>query len=1114
MADHDSFDPWESTDYFDAEDYASVHNDGTPSNDFSWGSGDSMWNTGSGQAPQGLLGGFDSVGNYSGNTGNTGNTPSLFGDQGQGHPLFGNAFPLFNLIGGLLDPPKEKATDFKNTAIPGTTPIQVDPVDFKNNLVKYERLKDSGRLYNTGPNSAQGTGFSAGRWDPYKEASEAQASTAPPEGTNMALWSQGAKLLPAAWKGIQNYYQKGDKGVLGENLLKDSTPVIRQLNPLMRNPAGTGKHRLQNEGTINRQIDRNLFRVGDLDQKVADSIQYASLAPGLINGGFVEINGKLYNRNEIASDATDPSLLNLSPEFSGGYPDPIGPLMEDGRFQLDPFEQLKADLDFKPSPMFDYKNTNKLAEDYKSKENDPIGSSTPNWGILQGGWVPTVTTGISNLDNAAYNFVTGAYETATNPEARKAAYESASEFVSGVAEKVDLVPDILKNELSESKKEGRVKTVDSALAEVERIFSTVENFQRFASENPLGGLGAPYVAAKIIGKTIGKTSSVLKDNLGEKLTGKIENQLDNITGKHNIVPDDVNNKLQLFSPKKDRANFYSPTSDTVGNMNFGRKGTKLGSQLYKESSNMVKKGKDKGKIVKSSQGDIVAASAITAQEMKEIGVAKHFLDNPNVLFTKQEVIDLVESKRWKFSTRDYTDVGTPLTMSPAFLETFDTKKGWLNVNSQDTWDKLAIGKGYGFNLGPQEMAEAAAEGVIIKTSFTPGVGQGVYTIYHHQGITHARPYVVRGTDGSLQTSSKANIQNVIMEMDRNLPEGEGLLQTKHAQWAPRGTELNKYGERITDFQTKQQSDLFPMNYTYERGGAGHFGQVPAFQRYNITEDLSGVKVKNIHEYQNDLNQSQKKARAELAEYDQATGYFKELDAIPEGQRTATQIEQHSNLGSVLKSMDNPMSGITMEMNRATYNQSVASGQVTPLSGSRNQWLGAQIYQSIEGAIDEGLTRITFPTSRTVMDMNNIDYSAITNKKLDLVTPAWMKDFIKTEGDSKKVKDRIAEDDAKRASMGHEGPAKPGEPTGVIPSLYQQGYETLYDKDLPFQLDKIIKKHNLPTGKTKIRYGDEGTGEIIREVPYIDITPELIKEIKNKGKPLYSKKKEKGLLDYA
>jgi len=198
MADHDSFDPWESTDYFDAEDYASVHNDGTPSNDFSWGSGDSMWNTGSGQAPQGLLGGFDSVGNYSGNTGNT---PSLFGDQGQGHPLFGNAFPLFNLIGGLLDPPKEKATDFKNTAIPGTTPIQVDPVDFKNNLVKYERLKDSGRLYNTGPNSAQGTGFSAGRWDPYKEASEAQASTAPPEGTNMALWSQGAKLLPAAWKG-------------------------------------------------------------------------------------------------------------------------------------------------------------------------------------------------------------------------------------------------------------------------------------------------------------------------------------------------------------------------------------------------------------------------------------------------------------------------------------------------------------------------------------------------------------------------------------------------------------------------------------------------------------------------------------------------------------------------------------------------------------------------------------------------------------------------------------------------------------------------------------------------------------------------------------------------
>ena len=135
MADHDSFDPWESTDYFDAEDYASVHNDGTPSNDFSWSSGDSMWNTGSGQAPQGLLGGFDSVGNYWGDTSNTSNTPwsetnTLL--QGQQGIMDMNAVPVNTtgqkLAKGLLG--NQVTPGFTNTAVPGTTPIDVKPVQF------------------------------------------------------------------------------------------------------------------------------------------------------------------------------------------------------------------------------------------------------------------------------------------------------------------------------------------------------------------------------------------------------------------------------------------------------------------------------------------------------------------------------------------------------------------------------------------------------------------------------------------------------------------------------------------------------------------------------------------------------------------------------------------------------------------------------------------------------------------------------------------------------------------------------------------------------------------------------------------------------------------------
>jgi hypothetical protein len=475
--------------------------------------------------------------------------------------------------------------------------------------------------------------------------------------------------------------------------------------------------------------------------------------------------------------------------------------------------------------------------------------------------------------------------------------------------------------------------------------------------------------------------------------------------------------------------------------------------------------------------------------MQENGVAQFFLDNPTKKFTQKEVLDLIESKRLKTNPDLRSDIGSPLKMPDEFVKSFQTKKGWTNVNYQEVDQARALSD---FVVPGQSLAtirKMAENGVIVKTEFTPegaagSAGYGSFKIYHNQD---ADTYIVETPDGARRWNrDPEQIQEFIYETDTFLPAGDRITNTKNWAHAQPGTDLATYGEDIMRFDDKQLG-LLGTNMVY--GTNAHYGRSGPFARFNLTKDADGNKVLHTQEMQYDMKSSRRKAGAELKAYDEGLEYLKEL----EGKKDLTKFEyeQMRNIqNSIARKNDANIVDVNMQQKQLNFD-SVKDTKV-PLGGGKNQFLTSTIYNSIENAIKNGVTRLTFPTSRTSLDMSNPGLGGSGLTKMDGKTPEGYKGYLKTDTELETVEAK-------------------GEWTKPI--MNEKGLQQVYDIDLPIQLQKIIDKFNLKSGKTTIEYGPKNK-PITREVPYIDITPELIEEILLKGKPLYSKKKEKGLLDYA
>ena len=589
-----------------------------------------------------------------------------------------------------------------------------------------------------------------------------------------------------------------------------------------------------------------------------------------------------------------------------------------------------------------------------------------------------------------------------------------------------------------------------------------------AYQNLVEGLGSEDAAQAMLGKhgIVGSRQGTQYGIYDTDVVDLIKRNNEKIVG---------GGLINQFVPPKDAAGFYSPTAKIVGEMKFGRKGVKTGKQLYFE-----KKGQPKGDIYKQDK--------ITAQEMQENGVAQFFLDNPDKKFTQKEVLDLIESKRFKTSPDLRSDIGSPLKMPDEFVESFKTKKGWTNVNYQDPSQGRALRDFVAPGQSLAKIRKAAENGVIIKTEFTPQtaqVGYGSFKIYHDQS---ADTYIVEAPDQTMTyAQSHEQIQKFIYEFDDDMARGgERITKTKNWKHGQPGTDLASYGENVMRFDEKQ---LGLMNRNIVYGTNAHYGRSGPFSRFNLMKDGDGKDILNVQEIQYDMKSSRRKAGAELKAYDEGLEYLKELEGTKD--LTEFQYKQMRNIQNAIARKNDPqLVDVDMRMKKLNF-ESVKDINV-PLGGGRNQFLTSQIYDSMENAIKNGVTRVTFPTSRTALDMTNPAHGSSGLTKMDGKTPEGYKGYLKTDTELETVKAK-------------------GE--WKAPITNEKGLQRIYDTDLPFQLQKIIDKFDLKNGTTTIEYGPINN-PMKREVPYIDITPELIEEILLKGKPLFSKKKEKGLLDYA
>jgi len=133
---------------------------------------------------------------------------------------------------------------------------------------------------------------------------------------------------------------------------------------------------------------------------------------------------------------------------------------------------------------------------------------------------------------------------------------------------------------------------------------------------------------------------------------------------------------------------------------------------------------------------------------------------------------------------------------------------------------------------------------------------------------------------------------------------------------------------------------------------------------------------------------------------------------------------------------------------------------TPLENSK--WTSAALMQAINYAKNNGYKRVALPSSDMILDVFNSKRRKVTNMK-----------------------------------------------TGKEEIQYQKGYQKVYDQDLRKAAKKWANQNNSEFGKTQIDF--DGTK---KDVFYIDINDEMIKRIEEKGLPLFSKKKDSGLLGFA
>jgi len=304
--------------------------------------------------------------------------------------------------------------------------------------------------------------------------------------------------------------------------------------------------------------------------------------------------------------------------------------------------------------------------------------------------------------------------------------------------------------------------------------------------------------------------------------------------------------------------------------------------------------------------------------------------------------------------------------------------------------------------------------------------------------------------------------------------------------------------------------------------------VLAHLRVNDRVDAEGKKVLLIEEVQSDWHQTGRdkgyKSEMPTLDYDDP--------AYVSAREEATRLRNEFNANARNPEKQKEIEPMLDAATKAEYQfQQIMDrkNRAAPDAPMKDTWYQMVLKRALKLAADEGYDRLALTTGARQADrydlskqvesirINNIDNLSGARtieikgtSPLDQRSQNSYKLVVDADGrvttgiyaarqfEGKNISEVIGKEAADKIMKLDQGKVL----SGVDLKIGGKGMKKYYDEIYPKFLEKYGKKWNAKTGKTKVNRAREGSS-ISEPVTYIDITPEMRGEIKQKGQPLFS-----------
>ena len=400
----------------------------------------------------------------------------------------------------------------------------------------------------------------------------------------------------------------------------------------------------------------------------------------------------------------------------------------------------------------------------------------------------------------------------------------------------------------------------------------------------------------------------------------------------------------------------------------------------------------------------------------------------------------------------------------------------------------------------KEVKSWPVEGEVFKGYSVEQQGPGKFVIGNSIGT-------ISDELGTFKTKKAAMDHLYKIADERIAQEAKRTVAPKYKKYALEGG--SNYKESLI-----QNTD---PEFTRKQYKSGHWDKpdILAHVRSQEFNDVEGKKLFNVEEIQSDWHQDGRKKG-----YESDAKAAKKLvdDLEKEAKDTAELLNKElANAPDFFESLmdpnykETPRSQLSKKLEelapkireaRSEYAALTSPGnKLIPDAPFKKTWHELGLKKALKDAVDSGSDRMSWTPGAEQADryslaksIGEVHYSGTNLKAYDL------------DGNTVLEKTGVSESDLD-SYIGKEAAQKllSAPKKGTLRSLVGQelkvggeGMKGFYDQMIPSYLKKLSKQYDAPMGVTKVKSGDR-----IVELPYIEISPKLREQIKNKGLPLFA-----------